>query len=161
MRTSSETPRIQSILSLFGAAVLGLAFLACASGSAAAQTGAAGSPKVTFLIYSGRPNPTFTLNASQAEELQQLIAAARQDSSFQGRSVLPSTLGYNGIVVIWSSGNALAVYGNQSEVKEQGAKRFLADNGELEKFLLSAATKNKALDEEQLRFIRGSRPGTT
>jgi len=160
MKKSSDME--QAILSICGAAMLGLAFLACASGSAAAQTGAAAGPKVTVLIYSGRPNPTFTLSASQEERLQQLIAAARQDPGHEGKTVLPSILGYNGIVVVWSSGAGLrAVYGNHIEVRERGATRFLADNGELEEFLLSAATESRTLDAEQLRFIRTKRPGTT
>jgi hypothetical protein len=161
MRTSTDVPRLHLIRSLLGAVALGAAFLACASVDAAAQTGAAEGPKVTVLIYSGRPNPSFTLSASQAQELQKLIAAARQDPSFQGRSALPSILGYNGIVVVWSSGNSRAVYRNHIEVREQGAPRFLADGGETEEFLLNAAVESKALDAEQLRFIRGNRPDTT
>jgi len=161
MKKSSDVIKVQAILSICGAAMLGLAFLACASGSAAAQTGAATGPKVTVLIYSGRPNPTFTLNASQEGRLQQLIAAARQDTGYEGKTVLPSILGYNGIVVIWSTGNGRAVYGNHIEVREREATRFLADNGELEEFLLSAAMESRALDAEQLRFIRTKRPGST
>jgi hypothetical protein len=152
--------RMQAILSHFGVVAMALAFLACASERAAAQTAETDGPKATVLIYSGRPNPSFTLSESQFQHLQQLIAAARQDPDFEGESVLPSILGYNGIVVIWSSGAGVAVYRNHIEAREQGAKRFLADNGELEEFLLSVATESKALDDAQLRFIQESRSGT-
>jgi hypothetical protein len=157
MRRSTEMTRMQTTLSYFGVVAIALAFLACASERAAAQTADTDSAKATVLIYSGRPNPSFALSASQFERLQQLIAAARPDPNFEGESVLPSILGYNGIVVIWSSGNLLAVYGNHSEATERGAKRFLADDGELEDFLLGVAMESKALDDAQLRFIQESR----
>lgn len=160
MRKSTEMTGIKAILSHFGVVALALAFLACASERAAAQTAETNGPKATVLIYSGQPNPSFDLSAGQFERLQQLIAAARPDPDFAGESVLPSILGYNGIIVIWSSGNGLAVYGNHIEAGEQGAKKFLADNGEVEEFLLSVATGSKALGDAQLRFIKESRSGT-
>lgn len=163
MRTSTEMPKPNLIFSILGALALSLAFLACASTNAAAQTETAGGPKVTVLIYSGRPNPSFNLASTQVERLRQLLAAARQDAG-EGQSVLPSVLGYNGIL-IESRGSglpsAIAVYRNRIEIREGTAKRFVTDGGELEEFLLSAATEAKALDAEQLRFIRGNRPGAT
>ncbi len=164
MRTSTEMPKPNLILSILGALALGLAFLACASTNAAAQTGTASGPKVTVLIYSGRPNPSFNLGSTQVERLRQLLAAARQDTGSEGQSVLPSVLGYNGIL-IESRGSglpsAIAVYRNRIEIREGTAKRFVTDGGELEEFLLNTATEAKALDAEQLRFIRGNRPGAT
>ena len=128
-----------------------LALTACASGSAAQGAGV----QVTVLLYSGRENPTFTLTAEQAERFRQLLAAAQPDPSFRGGSVLPSILGYNGLLV--RGGQDLAVYGGRIEIQDREGKRFAADGGALEGFLLEAATQNKALDAEQLRFIQTSR----
>lgn len=136
--------------------ILGVLVLAaCASRSDGEAEG--GGPRVTVLIYSGRPNPTFSLTAEQAERVRQLVAAAQLDSAFRGESVLPSILGYNGLLIEGLPAS-LAVYGGKVEVQEsEGGKRFLSDGGALEDFLLETATQNRALDAEQLRFIQSSR----
>lgn len=132
-------------------ALIVLALTACATGSAAQGTGV----QVTILLYSGRENPTFTLTAEQTERFRQLLAAAQPDPELRGRSVLPSILGYNGLIV--RGGQDLAVYGGRIEIQDREGKRFVSDGGALEDFLLEAATQNKALDAEQLRFIQSSR----
>jgi hypothetical protein len=43
------------------------------------------------------------------------------------------------------------------EIQEREGKRVVSDGGALESFLLEAATQNKTLDAEQLRFIQASR----
>ena len=135
------------------------ALMACASGSAGAAEGS-DAPQVTVLIYSGRPNPTFSLTAEQSEHVRQLVAAAQPDPEFRGESVLPSILGYNGLLVEDGRGGlpaSLAVYGGRIEVRDQEGKKFLSDGGALESFLLEAAGKSRALDAEQLRFIQANR----
>lgn len=132
-------------------ALIVLALTACASGSAAQGAGV----QVTVLLYSGRENPTFTLTAEQAERFRQLLAAAQPDPEFRGRSVLPSILGYNGLLV--RGGQELAVYGGRIEIQDREGRRIVSDGGALETFLLEAAAQNKALDAEQLRFIQSSR----
>ncbi|HEX5719943.1 MAG TPA: hypothetical protein VF179_27560 [Thermoanaerobaculia bacterium] len=136
------------------ALAVALALAACASGSARAAEG--DGVQVTVLLYSGRPNPTFTLTAEQAERVTQLLAAAQPDPDFRGGSVLPSILGYNGLLVRGGAQD-LAVYGGRVEIQGREGKRIVSDGGALESFLLEAATQNKALDDEQLRFIRASR----
>ena len=137
--------------------IVALALAACASGSAGAAEGDAG--QVTVLIYSGRPNPTFTLTAEQAERVRQLVAAAQPDPGFRGDSVLPSILGYNGLLVRGGAAGLqdLAVYGGRIEIQGREGKRIVSDGGALESFLLEAAAQNQALDAEQIRFIQTSR----
>jgi len=154
MRTSTSSMPLA-----LTALVVALALAACASGSArAADAAESGAGQVTVLIYSGQPNPTFTLTAEQAEHVRQLVAAGQPDPSFRGGSVLPSILGYNGLLVEGGAGGQdLAVYGGRIEVHDREGKRVVSDGGALESFLLEAAGQNKALDAEQLRFIQASR----
>lgn len=139
------------------ALLVSLALAACASGSARAAEGDAG--RVTVLIYSGRPNPTFTLTAEQAERVRQLVSAAQPDPGFRGGSVLPSILGYNGLLVRGGAAGLqdLGVYGGRIEIQDREGKRIVSDGGALENFLLEAAAQSQALDAEQLRFIQASR----
>ena len=152
MRTSTSSMSL-----VLTALIVALALAACASGSARAAEGPPG--QVTVLIYSGRPNPTFTLTAEQAERVRQLVAAAQPDPNFRGGSVLPSILGYNGLLVRGGIAGLqdLAVYGGRIEMQDREGKRFVSDGGALESFLLEAAAQSKALDAEQLRFIQTSR----
>ena len=149
MRTSTS-----SLSLALTALVVALALAACASGSARAAEG--DGVQVTVLLYSGRPNPTFTLTAEQADRVRQLVDAAQPDPGFRGGSVLPSILGYNGLLVEGLPA-PLAVYGGRIEVQDREGKRVVSDGGALESFLLEAASQNKALDAEQLRFIQTSR----
>ncbi|HVG06832.1 MAG TPA: hypothetical protein VNM67_03945 [Thermoanaerobaculia bacterium] len=137
------------------ALAVALALAACASGSARAAEDTNGV-QVTVLLYSGRPNPTFTLTAEQADRVRQLVAAAQPDPGFRGGSVLPSILGYNGVLVEGLPA-PLAVYGGRIEVQDREGKRVVSDGGALESFLLEAAAQNKTLSAEQLRFIQTSR----
>ncbi|MEA2560447.1 MAG: hypothetical protein QOH06_1951 [Acidobacteriota bacterium] len=149
MRTSTS-----SLSLALTALVVALALAACASGSARAAEG--DGVQVTVLLYSGRPNPTFTLTAEQADRVRQLVAAAQPDPGFRGGSVLPSILGYNGVLVEGLPA-PLAVYGGRIEVQDREGKRVVSDGGALESFLLEAAAQSKTLDSEQLRFIQASR----
>ena len=137
--------------SFMSLALIVLTLAACASGSAAQGNGV----QVTVLLYSGRPNPTFTLTAEQADRVRQLVDAAQPDPNFRG-SVLPSILGYNGLLVEGAAA-PLAIYGGRIEIEDREGKRVASDGGALESFLLEAATQNKALDAEQLRVIQASR----
>ena len=146
--------RSTSSLSLaLTALTVALALAACASGSARAAEG--DGIRVTVLLYSGRPNPTFNLTAEQADRVRQLVGAAQPDPNFRG-SVLPSILGYNGLLVEGLP-EPLAVSGGRIEVEGREGKRVVSDGGALETFLLEAASQNKTLDAEQLRVIQASR----
>ena len=152
MRTSTSSMSLA-----LTALAVALALAACASGSARAAEG--DGIQVTILLYSGRPNPTFTLTAEQAERVRQLVAAAQPDPGFRGGSVLPSILGYNGLLVEGGAagGQDLAVYGGRIEIQGKEGKRVVSDGGALESFLLEAAAQSKALAAEELRVIQASR----
>jgi len=164
MPRSSDPSCFHPILLALGTLALGLVLLSGASGRASAEP-ASGGPKVTFLIYSGRPNPSLTLNAGQVQRLQQLLAAAQPASGAEGRSVLPSILGYNGIVVESHGASGLPasieIYRNRIAVHERGAQRVLSDNGALEELLLGAGTESKALSAAELRVVQDGRQGGT
>jgi hypothetical protein len=164
MQRSNDPSHFHPLLLVLGTLVLGLALFACASGRASAEP-ASNGPKVTFLIYSGRPNPTITLNAGQVQRLQQLLAAAQPAGGADRRSVLPSILGYNGIVIEsrGTSGlpTSIEIYRNRIALHERGAQRVLSDNGALEELLLSAGTESKALGAAELRVIREGHQGGT
>jgi hypothetical protein len=154
MRTSSKVLPM-TVLLAWG-------FLACAAGAAAQGSGGAGL-RVTVLLYSGRPSPSFTLDApAELDRLRQLLAAGQDVTAAPGGSVLPSILGYNGLLIENRSGAgglpaSFAVYKNRVEIR--GAQRkVLTDNGGLEQFLLDKAIEKQALKPEERRFLEASRP---
>ena len=130
MRTSSDACR-RSVHLVFAAAVLVL--LACASAGTAAQAASSGDGLVvTVMIYSGRPNPSFTLDdAALIDQLRTAVASAAPKEDVEGDTVVPSILGYNGVRVENRSGvegvpRTLLLYDGAIEVHD-GGTRFLAD----------------------------------
>ncbi|KQZ59687.1 hypothetical protein ASD53_05635 [Lysobacter sp. Root559] len=73
------------------------------TGSAWAQTPEAPAPsalRVTYLVYSGRPNPTITItDAKTIRSLQSQLSGALVTGAGVRSTELPSVLGYNGIRV--------------------------------------------------------------
>lgn len=163
MPTSTSPAHLHPLLLALGTLGLGLVLFACAPGRAVAEPASNGA-QVTFLLYSGRPNPSFTLSAAQVQRVQQLLAAAQPASGSQDRTVLPSILGYNGIVIESRGTSGLPVsvevYRNRIAVHERDARRILSDNGALEQFLVSAGSESKALGAAELRFLREGQSGT-
>ena len=142
---------------IYVAAVLFLLF--CFTGDI--QVGQAGGEKegliITILLYSGRPNPTYVLESKEAMELKDLLANARVNDKFEKTSVIPSILGYNGIVAD-NKGNisgfplGFAVYGGNIETMDKektgNQKQFLVDeDGKVEDFLLDQAMKKNVMGE--------------
>jgi len=165
MRTSTDMRSKTGTRSLIpAAAVLALALLACGS-QLAAQGAEDQAVTVTVLIYSGRPNPTATLDDATVERLGELLAAAPTVEATDPGTVFPSKLGYNGVAVDNPSGRGglprrLAAYGGTIEVGEGRARRFQRDEGgAIESLLIDAAAEAKALDEAELEFIREERGG--
>ncbi len=118
--------------------------------------------KATILIYSGRENPSFHLEEGAANELVELLSAAKENRNFEGTSVHPSILGYNGVLVenfsqVAGLPSSFAVYKENIEAREKGGTRFLLDpkGGVVEDLLLSQARRAEAISEKELRFIRG------
>jgi hypothetical protein len=151
--------------------LLTFALLACASsGPAAAQAAEEDEGlQVTVMIYSGRQNPTFTIeDGALIEELQSAVSSGERREDLEGRTVVPSILGYNGIRVENRSGVAglppvLLLYGGTMEARD-GGTRFLADpDRRLERRLVDAAVERGLFreDDRALGLIREALEGGT
>ncbi len=118
--------------------------------------------KVTVLIFSGRPDPTFSLTRdNEFQTVSSALEKAVENKSFRGETVIPSRLGYKGILVENISGvkgvpRSIAVRGRDIEIRNKHVL-FLRDNGELERYLLEEAMKKGAIDKTLFREIRKNR----
>jgi hypothetical protein len=145
--------------------VLGAGGLAAAGAASEKPAGSTGLT-VQVLIYSGRPDPIFVIRDSAGiGQLKQLLdqatpAAAPTD---RGESVLPSILGYKGILVENPGGlgglpRELAVYKQKVQARD-GARRLFTDSGAIEGFLIEEAIKSKVLDDKAVELLRSARRG--
>jgi hypothetical protein len=112
--------------------LVALALAACgAGGTATARPSATGSPpaggptgpvRVTLGIYSGRPDPSWTLAEDEAATLETLLAALPTAVG------LPPTggLGYHGFTIARAAGTVVAYRGAVAAPGE-GERPFLAD----------------------------------
>jgi hypothetical protein len=141
-----------------------LAFGACAaSGSANDPPAGASGLTVQVLLYSGRPDPLFAItDATRIAQVRQLLGQAKPDPAAGGRkTVLPSILGYKGVLILNPAGlgglpRTIAVYHGNVEVRD-GATRFLTGGGALEGFLLDEAVQSNALDRQAVELLRAER----
>lgn len=148
--------------------VLPLLGAACSSGTpegaAHAQQGEPGDPVATVLIYSGRPNPTFNLGPTVAEDLISLVNSAEPLDGYEKSTVLPSILGYNGFLVENRSGQGalprrLIVYQGAIEIRGgeagNGETRFSRDSARsVERFLFEQAMTAEVLDERGMAIVK-------
>lgn len=118
------------------------------------------SLKVTILIYSGRPNPTYLLEDKSAmNRLKVLVNEAKPNERFEKATVIPSILGYNGITIdnpakIPGFPAHIAVYRGNIEAQDEN-KRFLIDEGgAIESLLIDQALEKGVIDEGVLKFIK-------
>jgi hypothetical protein len=121
--------------------------------------------KITIMMYSGRPNPSYQVSDSEhgnKKTIMELFALVEPNTSFRGETILPSILGYNGILVE-KIGNfkdfpydRLYIYKENIEIDapKTGRKQFLLDGGRnLEHFLLQLALEKGVLSTEMLKHI--------
>jgi hypothetical protein len=132
-----------------------LMILTAVSGNAQ-EMGEGKGLKVTILLYSGRPDPTYIVNDKETiEQLRTLISAAKPNEKFEKYTVIPSILGYRGIIVdnptkISGIPVFVAVYKGNMEVKDEG-RRFLIDEGSVvENLLLKTAIEKRVIEERML-----------
>ncbi len=109
-------------------------------------------PRVEVMldVYSGRPNPTWTLTPQQIEELRELLAAALRQQPRE-RAAEPPYLGYAGFVITNRSHEAglpfrVHVYGGTlsitpQEPREGAESTHYADQHALEAWLLEQAAR--------------------
>ena len=115
---------------------------------------------VRLLLFSGRTDPVYALEDQQTlDKIKASLDQARQAREFDQATVIPSILGYKGILVenpekLHGLPVGLAVYRGTIEVIDE-PKRFLVDEaGALEEMLINAALQRGVIDKEVLERIR-------
>jgi len=159
MKTSSDSPSapISRRALLVSALLLGAGCAATSTPKQGPQPAIQGL-QVTVLVYSGRPNPSFVLEDSASlEHVRSALSSATEMRDFRGGTVLPSILGYNGVVVANPSRLAglpasIAIHREKIEVHD-GKTRFLTDGGALEAWLIDRAREKKLLGEREIAVI--------
>ncbi len=119
--------------------------------------------KVTILLYSGRPNPTYMLEDKDViEKLKTLVGRAPAHEKYEKDTVIPSILGYNGVVVenkgmtVKELPAFLNIYKGNIEAQDV-RKKFLRDEGnEIEDLLINKALEKKVIDEKTLRIMKAN-----
>lgn len=117
--------------------------------------------RVTVLLYSGRPNPTFVLeDKTSVDKVNELMSAAKPAAKEAEVSQHP-ILGYNGILIENIHGTVAhfppSVHIQKGNMKlHDGSKKFLKidERSELEDFLLKKAIDKKVITEQTLLQIR-------
>jgi hypothetical protein len=111
---------------------------------------------VTILLFSGRPDPVYILdNQTLINQIKSGIGTARKVEGFDKETIIPSVLGYKGILVKnpqMRSGlpSQFAVHKGMIEVMGE-QKQFLKDDmGNIEKLLIDEAIRQGVLDEKIL-----------
>jgi hypothetical protein len=141
------------------------AFAAIADTTGTAQDkGGTKGLKVTLLLYSGRPNPTFFLDdKGSRDSVQNLFGKLKAMEKSTKDTMAPPVLGFNGIVVenidqtIKQFPEVLTIKKGVVEVKQKGI-RFLNDGGyKMEVFLLGKALEKKVIDENAFKKIKGAK----
>jgi hypothetical protein len=135
--------------------------LACVSANPSAQAQESGSGlKVTVMIYSGRPNPTFTVtDAAVIARLSDAYRGASPLEGFDEETVVPSILGYQGVRIENPRGEGslprlILAYRGNLEIRNGGV-RFLSDPGlEIENTVIEQAVELDLMDDLAVRMIR-------
>jgi len=155
--------RVRHLAALLGVAMMALAVAACGPApSASPSTSAAPTPvpptavpggtstlpagvgvRVTLGIYSGRPDPSWTLTADEAAKVAAAIAALQAS----GEPLIQGGLGYRGFTIDEGGRRATAFLGGVvSDVG--GAQKLLDDPGRtVERLLLELARQHLAAAE--------------
>ena len=126
---------------------------------AAAEQAPAQSVKVTVLLFSGRPDPNFELTEPEQARLSALLREAPRQERAAGATVIPSILGYKGIVVDNAAALAplprrLAVYGGSIEVGTERKEYFADPGNRVASFLLELAIEKGTIPEPVVKRIR-------
>jgi len=119
--------------------------------------------QVTIMMFSGRPDPSYTITEKTLfEKVKGSISAAKERARFDKKTIIPSILGYRGIRVenkakIQGIPAAVAVYRGTIEVRNERKKFLIDESGAFESFLINQALKKGAIDEKTLNRIKGGR----
>ena len=115
---------------------------------------------VTVLLFSGRPDPVYMLeNQTLIDKIKAGIGEAKKVEGFDKKTIIPSILGYKGILVRnpkRRSGlpSQFAVNKGMIEVMDE-QKRFLKDaEGNIEKLLMDEAIRQGVIEEKILMRMK-------
>jgi len=115
--------------------------------------------KVTVLLFSGRPDPSYIIDdAASIDRVKKMLEVAKE-AKFEKPTVTPSILGYKGIVVenarnVPGIPSRIAVYNGTIETGLE-RKKFLADESKtLENYLLDKAIESKVIDEKIVKRMK-------
>lgn len=115
---------------------------------------------VRVLLYSGQPDPAYILEDQEIiDAIRDVFASAKVAEAFDKKTVIPSILGYKGILVKNAGKreglpSMFAVYQGAIEVVD-GQKQFLYDeNRRLEKLLIDGAVRKGVIDDAFLKSFQ-------
>jgi hypothetical protein len=125
---------------------------------------------VTYLVYSGQPNPTVTLtDPDRIAEIQARLAAAMESGSRVDGEAPEPILGYNGIMIedlataaderaSWYvvKEDSLRVEGGDPEDPSARPATVSREALEIENSLISLGVESGALDEATLSVVRNN-----
>lgn len=121
--------------------------------------------RITYLVFSGRPNPTLTLtDAKQVAEIENRLAATLARDSRPDLRPPEPVLGYNGILIEpLAGGEGAGAYVVQGDkIRPEGRSDKAAPTVavskealEIEGLLLDLGRARGSLDEAMLSVIRG------
>jgi hypothetical protein len=92
--------------------------------------------EVQIDVFSGRPNPCWTLRGESVRALEQALGSLQPDSARQ-----PPGLGYRGMVVV-SPGLELRAFDSVLTLRRGGTETSFRDTGGLESRLLAQAREH-------------------
>jgi hypothetical protein len=146
------------------AAFLAVGLLAACAGAAASRpASAAGEPRVvrvTLLLFSGRPNPTFDIEPGLAvERLKPGLDATMAVEAAVGETIIQSRLGYSGIVVENLADDpglprTMIIFRNRVETRDGKVSTRAGEGRALEDALVKLALERHAIDEKLLEWIQ-------
>ena len=121
--------------------------------------------KVTIMIFSGRPNPTFTItDQSIITKIKDSLGKMPKNEKFCGDTVSPAILGFKGILVENSSEllpdmDSVVVHHSKVEFKNKNTtKNFLEDYAlELQDLLVQQALEKGAIDMNLADHIKNQK----
>jgi hypothetical protein len=153
-------PIFRKIKKLFGLLISIIAVLFIAQWIVSSEAQEMKGLKVTVLLFSGRPDPFYILDDEDTiEKLKSLAGNAKAYDKFEKPTVIPSILGYKGVIVenqtkVPSIPAFLAVYKGNIEVKNE-TKMFLIDEGSaIENLLLQQAMEKGVIPEGVIKRMK-------
>jgi hypothetical protein len=110
--------------------------------------------QVVVDVFSGRPNPTFTLTEAEVVQAKDRMSHAQATAPAGASGIRPSILGYRGMII----SDSLEVYKGRILCTGPEARVTLDDLCGLEQYLLSVGAASNEIPPEAMQFIREAVP---